>query len=94
MTATLSLSYPPPTLLIKCAGTIAIMAMAKTPHSTEGLVKPNTIGLESPSGVDGFPLNRSMTHCKIFDAEFEGIVHSYAIRPTIVEAMAPYHAGR
>jgi hypothetical protein len=30
-----SLSYPPPTLRIKCAGTIAIMAMVKIAHSRQ-----------------------------------------------------------
>jgi hypothetical protein len=44
--AILSLSYPPPTLLIICAGTIAIIPPAMRPISTAGDDKSTILDLE------------------------------------------------
>ena len=77
-TAILSLSYPPPILLIKCAGTTAIMAMHKIPQADAGDSNPK--GNDDLDVLDGdsvfLPSKASMTKLTKFPDVLTGSEHS------------------
>lgn len=91
--ATLSLSNPPPTLLIKCAGITDMAAMAQIKERTGAYVCVDVpVGFETTSC--SCLLDKAFhKKANILSEQLQAKVHSYAMRPVKKVAKTPNHAG-